>query len=183
MTKQLFHTKYLDLKSTKSKNGDDWFYVHRPNATDVIVILPTTKDEVLFLIEERPPIQTENKGKYTIGLAAGLVGDIRQGETIEDAITSELLEETGLIADKVDIKCKKVASSAGCTSETFVIAIAHIKNKKTICCPINDGNIIVDRIWVKKDTIKKWLKEKEDDGYVLTAQMLSALFYLEQEET
>ena len=36
----LYDTKYLQLKSTKSKSGNDWVYAHRPNAKDVVVILP-----------------------------------------------------------------------------------------------------------------------------------------------
>lgn len=175
----LYHTKFLDLKSAKTKDGCDWFYAHRPNASDVVVILPVTRDEVLFLIEERPPIQAENKGVYTIGLAAGLVGDERVGESIENALKTELLEETGLVAESFEIKAKKVASSAGCVSETCTIAIAHINNKNEVQKPLSDGGIIVDRIWIKKTEIQKWLEQKEKEGYVLTAQALAALFYMD----
>lgn len=179
MNEILYHTKFLDLKCTESKTGAPWFYAHRPNANDVVVILPiTTSNEILFLIEERPPIQAENKGIYTIGLAAGLVGDVRIGETIIDAIKTELLEETGLVANKIEIKTKNVASSAGCVSETFTVAFAYINQKELKEKPIDDGGIIVDRIWVKKDEVYKWLKEKEELGYVLTAQTLAALFFL-----
>ena len=142
------------------------------------MILPATDDEVLFLIEERPPLQAENKGKYAIGLAAGLVGDERVNETIEDALKAELLEETGLVAEKIEIKAKKVASSAGCVSETCTIAIAYINDKTPKEPPVSDGGVIVDRVWVNRKEIKTWLEEKENEGYVLTAQSLSALFYL-----
>lgn len=178
MSEILYHTKFLDLKSTPSKSGNPWVYAHRPNATDVVVILTVTDEEVLFLIEERPPIQAENKGKYTIGLAAGLVGDERQNETIEDAIKAELLEETGLIADKIEIKSRNVASSAGCTSETFTIAIAYIADKEQKQRPISDNGVIVDRIWVKKSEVFTWLKQMENNGNALTAQSLAALLYL-----
>ena len=179
MNEILYHTNFLELKSTPSKSGKPWVYAHRPNAKDVVVILPATEDEVLFIIEERPPIQAEEKGKYTIGLAAGLVGDERENESIEDALKAELLEETGLVAEKFEIKAQKVASSAGCVSETCTIAIATIKNKDIIQPPISDGGIIIDRIWVAKNNIKAWLSQKEKEGYVLTAQALAALFYLE----
>lgn len=174
----LYHTKYLDLKTTKSKRGNDWVYAHRPNASDVVVILPVTEGEVLFLIEERPPLQAENKGKYSIAVPAGLVGDERIDESIENAIRTELLEETGLISEKIEIMARKVASSSGCVSETCTIAIAHIKEKRESSSPLDDGGVIVDRVWIKKDEIKKWLCEKEKEGYVLTAQTLAGLFYL-----
>lgn len=179
MNEILYHTNFLDLKVTKTKSGTDWVYAHRPNAKDVVVILPMTKEEVLFLIEERPPIQAENKGFYTIGLAAGLVGDERIGESIEEAIRMELLEETGLVADSFKLVANKVASSAGCVSETCTIAIAYINDKTEVQEPLNDGGVIVDRVWVKKTEIKEWLNQKEKEGAVLTAQALAALFYLE----
>ena len=178
MNKTLYSTKFLELKETSSKDGSPWFYAHRPNARDVVVILPATEDEVLFIIEERPPMQAEDKGKFTIGLAAGLVGDERVGETIEDAIKSELLEETGLVAKSIAIKTRNTASSAGCVSETFSVAIAKIEDKTEVQKPLSDGGIIIDRVWIKKTDIRKWLAIKEQEGYVLTSQMLAALYYL-----
>ena len=46
--------------------------------------------------------------------------------------------------------------------------------------PIDDGGIIVDRVWIKKKDIKKWLIQKEEEGYILTAQMLAALYYINE---
>jgi ADP-ribose pyrophosphatase len=178
MSKVLYDTKYLQLKSTPSKSGNEWVYAHRPNAKDVVVILPYTDSEVLFLLEERPPLQAEGKCKYSIALPAGLVGDERVGENVEQAIESELLEETGLVADKIEIVATMVASSAGCTSETVTIALAEIKSKKIVQTPVSDGGVIVDRFWVKKDSIKNWLLEQEKQGVALTAQTLAALYYL-----
>jgi len=180
MNKILYHTKFLDLKYIITKNKKQWFYAHRPNANGVVIILPKTKDEVLFLIEERPPIQAEKIGKYSIGLPAGLVGDERIDESIEEAIASELLEETGLLAEKIEIKSSKVASSAGCLSEISTIAIAHIKDKNIVQEPIDDDGVIVDRVWINKKDIKNWLNKKEKEGYILTAQMLSALYYMNE---
>ena len=178
MNETLFHTKYLELKSTPSKSGKPWVYAHRPNATDVVVILPIFNDEILFLIEERPPLKAENKGKYAIGLPAGLVGDERIGETLEDAMKAELLEEAGLIAEQIEIVANNIASSAGCVSETFTVAIAKIKDKTVIKKPVNDDGVIVDRIWIKKEEAHDWLSKMEAQGYLLTSQSLSALFYL-----
>lgn len=181
MSEVLYNTKYLQLKSTKAKNGNDWVYAHRPNAKDVVVILPYTEDEVLLLIEERPPLEAEGKGKYTIALPAGLVGDERGDESIEEAIRAELLEEAGLKAEKIDIKSRKVSSSSGCVSETCVIALAYIKYKTIIQEPVTDGGVIVDRIWIKRKEIKNWMQEKEKEGYILTGQTLAALFFLQEE--
>jgi len=182
MNKVLYKTEYLELKSTEKKNGGDWVYAHRPNAQNVVVVLPICNDEILFLIEERPPLTAEGKGKYSIGLPAGLVGDERRGETTEDAINAELLEEAGLTADKIEIKVHKAASSSGCISETCTIAIACIKNKKIVRPPVDDGGIIVDRTWIKKENVLEWLNEKDKEGYVISSHTLGALFYLFAEE-
>lgn len=182
MNKILYNTEYLQLKSTKTKSGNDWVYAHRPNAKDVVVILPVCEDEVLFLIEERPPLIAENRGRYSIGLPAGLVGDERIGETVEDAIRAELKEEAGLVADKIEIKVKKAAGSSGCVSETCVIAIAYIKDKTVVSTPIDDGGIIIDRIWVKKENLLDWLNQRNDEGYVISSSTLGALFYLLAED-
>ncbi|MBR6127131.1 NUDIX hydrolase [bacterium] len=178
----LYDTKYLQLKKTSSKTGNDWVYAHRPNITNVVVILPViNKEETVFLIEERPPITAEYGTKKTIGLPAGLVGDIRKNETIKDAIRTELMEETGLKADKIKILSNCIASSAGCTSETYTIALAEVNNYKIIEKPIDDGGVIINRVRVKLADIDIWLKEQEKNGYILTAQMLSALYYLKEE--
>ena len=178
MNDVLCNTKYLQLKSTQCQAGGNWVYAHRPNAENVVVILPHTENEILFLIEKRPPIIAENIGTYCIALPAGLVGDERKGESTEEAIKAELLEEAGLVAEKIDIAAQKVASSAGCTSEVCTIAIAKIRDKKPIQQPINDGGVIADRIWVNKKQVKDWLKRMEEKGYILTGQTLAALFYL-----
>ena len=178
MSTVLYDTKFLQLKGTPAKSGNTWVYAHRPNAKDIVIILPQTEDEILFIIEERPPIQAESLGRYTIGLVAGLVGDERENETIEDAIKAELLEEAGLVADSIEIKSHKVASSPGCNTEICTIAFANIKDKKPAQPPVSDGGIIVDRVWVRKDNVYSWLKEKEADGYILTAHALATMFYL-----
>ena len=168
----------MQLKSTKSKSGNPWFYAHRPNATNVVIVLPATEEEVLFLVEERPPLQAENKGKFCIGTCAGLVGDVRDNDTIENAAIQELFEEAGLVAENIKIVCNSVASSAGCVSETSTIVIANIKNKNQVRTPVDDGGVIVDRVWVRKDNIFHWLRQKEEEGYVLTSQVLAAPLYL-----
>ena len=107
MTKVLYDTKFLQLKSTLSPSGGEWVYAHRPSATNVVIIVPLIvtegKRQVLFLIERRPPMYAENRGEYNIGLAAGLVGDEREGESVLDAIKAELLEETGYVAEEIEI--------------------------------------------------------------------------------
>ena len=178
----LYDTKYLQLKSTPSKSGKEWVYAHRPNAKDVVVILPVINNEkVLFLIEERPPLLAEGIAKQSIALPAGLVGDERKGESVIEAIKAELLEETGLKADRIETKTKKTASSPGCVSEVVTIAIAYINDYKLISEPLSDGGVITDRVLVEIKKIPHWLSTQEASGKALTASTLASLFYLWEE--
>ena len=82
------------------------------------------------------------------------------------------------MASRIEIKARKVASSAGCVSETCVIAVAYIDDKILKSQPVSDDGIIVDRVWVNKKDVYSWLNRKEAEGCVLTAQALASLFYL-----
>ena len=178
---RLYDTKYLQLKSTKSKTGSDWVYAHRPNAKDVVIIVPVIEQKkILFIIEERPPLVAEGIATYSIAVPAGLVGDERTGESIEDAIKAELLEEAGLKADRIEIKTRRAASSPGCVSETVTIAIAYINKYEVVSEPVDDGGVIVDRVLIDIDNIYPWLREQEEKGCVLAAQTLAGLFYLKE---
>ena len=180
-SKVLYDTKYLQLKSTKSKIGNEWVYAHRPNASDVVIIVPVIENKkVLFIIEERPPLAAEGIAVRSVAVPAGLVGDERKGESIEEAIQTELLEEAGLKADRIEIKTRRAASSPGCVSETVTIAIAHINEYKIISEPVDDGGVIIDRVLVDIENIYPWLREQEEIGYALAAQTLAGLFYLRE---
>ena len=178
----LYETKYLNLKAAKRENKPDWVYVVRPNAKNVVGILPVIKgeveDEVLFLITKRPPLVKEHVAKYCVEVPAGLVGDEDKNETTMESIKKELLEETGLVGDKIEILLDKVSTSAGLTSETATIALATITDDSIKNNPVDDGGVIVDRIRVKKSEIKNFLKQKEHEGYAISALALASLYYL-----
>lgn len=181
-TKILCSTKYLELKEAVAPNGKSaWIYAHRQIATDVVVIVPVfktkTEEKILFLRTQRPPLYAENKADINIELPAGLVGDERKGESIEQAIEAELREETGLRANSLKIVSRKIASSAGCTSETSTIAIAEITDTTEISKPLSDGGIILERIWVNANDICNWLRQQETEGCAISAQALCGLFY------
>lgn len=181
-TKILCSTKYLELKEAVAPNGKSaWIYANRQIATDVVVIVPVLKSEteekILFLKTQRPPLYAENKADINIELPAGLVGDERKGESIEQAIEAELREETGLRADSIKIVSRKIASSAGCTSETSTIALAEITDTTEISKPLSDGGIILERIWINANDIRNWLQEQEKNGCAISAQALCGLFY------
>lgn len=180
MNKVLCSTKFLELKSTTSPiEGVDWIYAHRPNAKNVVVIVPIINDEyVLFLKTNRPPIINEGIGQYCIELPAGLIGDKYKNDTIEKALKRELLEETGMLCYDFKIISKNVASSSGLSSEVCTIAFAYINDDTLYKKPISDGGIIVNRMKIPISEIQSWLKKEQRKGAILSSQALAALFYL-----
>ena len=78
-----------------------WEYVRRAGSTGVAVIVPITDDGRLVLVEQYRPVVH----KRVIELPAGLVGDIegRREESMADAATRELEEETGYSAARMEL--------------------------------------------------------------------------------
>ena len=183
MTCEILHSeKYLQLKACTRANGAKWVYAHRPNAKDIAVIVPVVKKEdgeyILFLITKRPPLTCEGRAKYCLELPAGLVGDIDKNEDINQALKRELKEESGYEARDIKICTKNVSSSAGLTSETSTIAIAHIDGTKDYKEPCdNDGGVICDRKLVKNEDVLNFIEDFEADGNAIGAQTLSGLFF------
>ena len=132
------------------------------------------KGEVL--LQKRTANKIRNPNKW-----AKTGGQVDSGETVEEAIKAELLEESGLAADRIKIVSRKIASSPGCVSETVTIAIAYIDNYEIKVKPVSDGGVIVDRILVKRNDVYTWLRNKENEGYAMTASTLAALYYLSEE--
>lgn len=185
-TKELYgKNKYLSLMETTCPNGKKWAYVKRVNSKGVVIIIPliTDSDEpyTLFLKTKRPPLISEGISEFNLEFPAGLVGDENKDETVQDALKKELLEETGLKAEKFVIKNEILSSSAGCLSEVSLVAIAEIANSKQFITPVSDGGIIQDRIFVKISEIKNFLNEWQNKGYSIGAQTLSGIYYLFEE--
>lgn len=185
MKKKLFSTKYLDLMASCREGKADWVYANRPNAKDVVVIVPILRRaegiSTIFLLTRRPPLVEEYGERLCVEFPAGLVGDENFLETTEEAIEKELLEETGYKASKIRILTRSLISSGGLTSEKSTLALADISDFKIFENPVDDGGVIVGRIEVPFNQIDDFLKENEADGNFLSAQTLAGLYYLKRE--
>jgi len=184
-TNVLYSTSHLQLKSAKSPDGTfNWFYAHRPNTRagkdDGVVIVPVIHekngDSIMFLESRRPPIYEEGKAETGIELPAGLIGDVREGETAEEAVKAELLEETGLEADSIRITMENSASSGGCTSETISYAKADISNPNQVQEPVSDHGVIIARHKVPVGEVNNWLKEQQNAGKSVSSHTLAAIY-------
>ena len=178
-------SKFLDFKSAKSPSGSDWFYVHRTNdssAHDSAVVITTLvkiDGEYNFLVlkTKRPPIYAENKAEFCIESPAGLIGDINQEESLEECAKKELLEETGLTAEKLFLELKNSSTSAGLSSETLSYVTAIVDDYKIIQTPVSDGGIIAERFFVPVKDIRKYLSELNQNTYSVAAATVCGIFY------
>lgn len=168
-TQTLYEGQYLRLV----KRGH-WEYAERSNASAaVIVIAVTPQDTLLFVEQFRVPMNAN-----TIEMPAGLVGDLDDTDTIEDAARRELLEETGWEAS--DVKVLMVGpSSAGMSTELVAFARATGLRK------VHDGggddseNITVHEVPVAE--APRWLVQKMSEGYAMDAKLWAGLWLLDRE--
>lgn len=94
--KKIFTGKFMQAWATtfldKEGKEHDWEWVERK---DVAMVFAVTKDNNVVLIKNfRVPLE-----RYVIELPAGLLD--KQGESKEEAIHRELMEETGYAAEKI----------------------------------------------------------------------------------
>ena len=178
-------TKFLEFKSAKSPSGKDWYYVRRTNDTSahdsavVITTLVKKDNEYHFLLFKtvRPPISSENKAKFCLESAAGLIGDNDTNETMMDCAKKELLEETGLIANKLFIELENCSTSAGLSSETLSYITAIVDDYKIVQNPIDDGGIIVERYLIPAKDIVSHLQSIDKKEISIAAATVCGIFY------
>ena len=185
--KILYNSKYLQLKTTKAPNGEFyWTYAHRPNTksaqSDAVIIVPILHENnekfIIFLETKRPPIYAENKAETCIELPAGLIGDVRDNESIIEAAKTELLEETGYIADRIQLIIENSSSSGGCLSETIAYTIADIKDTKQKEIPSSDNGVIIAHHKINIKDVDKWILTQAKEKKSISSQTLGALYCL-----
>ena len=100
------HLRFIDR--------DGWYFVERPHASGVAVIVAVTDDRRLLLVEQHRPAL----GRKALELPAGLCGDDdgMKSEELEAAARRELREETGWDAERME-DLGTLATAAGLTSE------------------------------------------------------------------
>lgn len=179
---KLFHSNFLNLYYDTQRK---WYFVDRPNADGVVVIVPTVKkdgkDYVIFLISQRPPLGRKN----IIEFPAGLIGDKDGGvEDVETAARRELLEETGLRVRriiKMSVADSSVSSPGIATEKGSIVYVdcdltAHASNLEA------DGEVIKKVVAVEKNHVKRWLEHKSYQGFTIDASVMAALYGMPEEE-
>lgn len=160
-------TKYLRLI-----DRDGWFFVDRPNAHGVTVIVAVTDDHRLVLVEQHRPAL----GGPVIELPAGLAGDDLEqaGEALEMAARRELLEETGYTCARMDpiVHC---ASAPGLASEVLTLFRATGLEKTGPGGGLACEGITVHEIPLAE--VPTWLKARSDAGALVAIKVYAGLYF------
>ena len=167
--KKILHTgDFLQL----ARIGN-WEFSEPVNSRGIVVILPVTDEGKVVLIEQfRPPVS-----RKVVELPAGHVGDSGNGETAEDAARRELLEETGYEAGTL----KKLAQwpvSAASSSATLSFFLAEGLIKRGAGGGDSQESITVHEVPAAR--VPAWLRDKENEGYLIESKIYSGLFLLEK---
>jgi ADP-ribose diphosphatase len=131
---KITNEKWLNLyMATYEHNGHTgrWVFASRRNECagqagkcDAVIIVPILHEEghpprLVMIREFRIPV-----GGYDYGFPAGL---IEEGESIEETVRREILEETGMDVIRFRKISPPVFSSAGMTDEATVVAFIDVR--------------------------------------------------------
>jgi ADP-ribose diphosphatase len=125
--------KWLNLFAAHYEHngkGGRWVFASRrerpgvssvPDAVLIAAVLhaPAEPPRLVLLKEYRIPV-----AGYTYGLPAGL---LEAGESVEDAVRREMLEETGLEVTRIHRVSPPLYSSTGMTDENAVLVFADVR--------------------------------------------------------
>jgi ADP-ribose pyrophosphatase len=165
----------VDTPFLRCIDRDGWYFVERPNANDVAVLVAVTPQGRLVLVEQpRAPV-----GKKVIELPAGLVGDEpgHGGEALEVAAARELVEETGYRPGRLE-QLARCATSPGMTSEVITFFLATELEKVGPGGGTADEQIQVHEVALPE--LRSWLQRREGEGMVISAILGSGLFFAGQ---
>ncbi len=164
-TEALYSGKFLQL----IKDGR-WEYAQRVNSSGAVMIIAVTPEGELLMAEEYPaPLHPR-----TIGLPAGIAGDMGQEPTLKAAIR-ELEEETGYRAAKWAYLCTG-PSSPGLTSEMISFYMADELVRVSDGGGVDNEDITVHRIPLNE--VRPWLMGQMKQGVLVDPRIFMALYFV-----
>jgi len=155
---------------------DTWEYAERVNSQGVVVIVATTGERDIVLVEQfRVPVNAR-----VIELPAGLMGDIEafRDESVFAAASRELHEETGFEAQHWE-NIMQSPASAGMSSETLSIVRARGLTRTAAGGGDDSEDITVHVIPLSE--VDSWLQQQREDGKLLDPKIYSALYWISKE--
>lgn len=160
--KTLYSGNFINLYS---KNG--WEFVKRSNCTGILFVYAVNDRQQLVLVEQyRIPVE-----KYVIELPAGLVGDVDEAESMDQAARRELLEETGYSAAKM-VQIFEGPISAGLTANIGTLFRATGLTKESRGGGDSTESIVVHEVALAE--LDEWLAEQQAAGKLIDHKIHTA---------
>lgn len=143
---------------------EKYHQIHYPHKA-VCIVLFNEKDEVLLIQSKR---YTTRRLEWEIP-----AGRIEGGETTEDAVRRECIEETGCTAKDLKFLCTQNPANGISDHECHVFA-AKVDEESTNF----DKNEVKTKKWASKNEVLKMLKNNETkDGISILALLFAFEFY------
>ena len=144
-----------------------WEFVSRSRGIKAAVILAVEDGHVLLVEQYRVPL-----GRNCIELPAGLIGDETEGEDPLEAAGSQLDEQTGYRATKLE-SLGEYYSSPGMVSESFTLVRASGLTKEGEGGGTDGEDITVHRVAL--NALQGFLDEKRSEGLGVDVRLLMLL--------
>jgi len=145
---------------------------HSAQGMAVLVVAVTPDDEVLFVEQYR-----EALGAPTIEMPAGLIGDERDDDTIEQAARREMIEETGWEPGAIDVLLAGPTTS-GMSNERIVFVRARELRRVGGGGGVAGEDITVHA--VPRADVPAWLMQKYAEGYELDLKLWAGLWMIDR---
>jgi ADP-ribose pyrophosphatase len=154
-------------KFVRALRRGKWEYAARARDIGAVVILAEYKGKVILV--EQPRVAPDCR---CIELPAGLVGDHDPNATVEATAMTELEEETGFTAERVE-RLGEFYASPGMLSEGFAMVRAHGVRK--IGKGGGDENEDIKVHLVPRADIPNFIEQKRAEGFGIDAKLLLLL--------
>ena len=146
-----------------------WEYASRSRNIRAVVILAEHDGKIILVEQLRVAPDCR-----CIELPAGLVGDLDPNATVESTAITELEEETGFTAERVE-RLGEYYSSPGMLSESFTLVRAH--GVRQIGAGGGDESEDINVHLVGRSDIANFLEQKRAEGLGIDAKLLLLLNY------
>lgn len=149
-----------------------WELVERPGVHGIVVLVAVTPDAELLLVEQH----REAMRGTVIELPAGLAGDEPDsaGESLEQAATRELREETGWEAASWE-RLSAGPPSSGLSTEVVTLLRAHGLVKRDAGGGAGSERITVHTVPLRD--APAWLRDREAAGTLVDPKVWAGLWF------
>ena len=156
-------------KFVRALRRGKWEYASRARDIGAVVILAEYEGKVILV--DQPRVAPDCR---CLELPAGLVGDQDPNATVETTAITELEEETGFTAERVE-RLGEFYSSPGMLSEGFTIVRAH--GVTQIGQGGGDENEDINVHLVPRADIPNFIEQKRAEGFGIDAKLLLLLSF------